>query len=267
MTKPGVEDAVTKASQELGLEEAPASEATDETQVSEPSAKTEEGGEEGSVETSSDSDESAKVDSKDEVKTTDSVQPIVEAKIKQLMEEATRKYGRPQSKDSPNGEAKESLVEKLVEELQGKKEAAKRSGPRDISEVNLTDKVDVQNWVKEVVNHQITEVVSPLAKENALREADLELRKLVTDHPDAHKYGKAMAALLQDNKEMPLEYAYRIASFEANKEVGRQEAYKNMDKKKAATLTQSSAKKPPEAQKSAKNAREAVLKAMEEHGA
>lgn len=261
-----VEEALAKTMTELDGSKTNTSE--DSKKVStEAEVKSEASGEGESAETPSEPDAEAKATDEGKEQAPGDVTSDIEAKVKQAFDEASRGNGQSQQdEDAPGGRAKGSLIQQLVEELRGK-QTEKRVGPRDISEINTQDPKEVQSWVKEIVAHTVTEMVTPLAKQNAIREADLELKKLAQDHPDAHKFGKAMADLIKTHPEMPLEYAYRIASFEANKASGKQEAYQSMEKKKAATLVQSTAKKPPEEAARPKTSREAVLKAMEEHGA
>ncbi len=264
-----VDEALDKTMSELeGAKETTTEAPKDSKKVSaETEVKSEASGEGESAETPSTPDADAKAPDEGTEKAPDGITPVIEAEIEKALSKAAGQTGSgQQGEDSSQSGAKKSLVQQLIDELRERK-SEKRTGPRDITEIDTQNPKAVQEWVKEVVAHTVTEMVSPLAKQNAVREADLELRKLVQDHPDSHKYGKAMAALIKDHPEMPLEYAYRIASFEANKASGKQEAYDSMEKKKAATLVQSTAKKPPEATSRPKNAREAVLRAMEEHGA
>ncbi len=259
-----LEDAVGKASEELGIsEESVEVEASNEDSTSEGS-----GDDAGKTETPEATEDGEESPDPEAANDSDSVQPIADASAKRAIGDAAKTHGRPQAAEgSPDGGAKKSLAQQLLDELRKDGTGKPKSGVRDISEVDLQNPRDVQAWLDERVMDAITRVVAPMQHANAVREADLELKKLMQDHPDAHKHGKAMAALIEKNPQLPLEYAYRIAAFDSNKAAGKQEAIKSMDKKKTANLAQSTAKKPPETASTPKNPREAVLKAMDELGA
>lgn len=189
------------------------------------------------------------------------------ASSEDVVDEAIRKS---LDRSSAKPETKEKLVDLLVEHLKSEIKSGKpkgTEGPMDISQIDAQDPQSVQKYVDSRISHAVMSALQPLQREMALRQADSELKKLMSDHSDAHKYGKAMAALIDKHPELPLEYAYRIAKSEDHVKEGVEKAYKNMAKKKSATLATSTVKSPAESPKKPKNAREAVLMAMDEVGA
>lgn len=165
---------------------------------------------------------------------------------------------------------KEQLLDYLMDHFKNEivsKGEKKKDGPMDVSEVDVNNPVSVQKYVDSRISHAVLSALQPIQSEMAMRQADMEFRKLFSDHPDAKDYGKQMAALVDKFPELPLEYAYRIAKSDGLVKEGVKKAYDSMAKKKSATLATSTVKSPVEAPKKPKSVREAVLMAMDETGA
>lgn len=216
-----------------------------------------------------DSSEEDESDSDDSEQPEDSVQSLVDAKLRTALDATKGKHGRQEE----GGGSKraydllfEQLKRELKEEITGKRAAPE--GAPDISTVDVNNPQAVQRYLDQRITHILTTALAPIQQNIALRDADLELRKLASDHPDAHKYGKAMAKLIEQIPSLPLEYAYRIASSSGRVEEGVKKAYDNMSKKKKATLGKSTVKPGSESgTKTYKSKREAVLAALDETGA
>ena len=197
----------------------------------------------------------------------ESVQQLVDTAI----ERALAKHGRerPTEEGQPSTEGEPSKGRsQLLKELQQLLGDKGPKLPRSLADVDLTNPVAVQSFFDRMVDEKLSKTVGPWVRQAEVNKVDAEFTSLQTRHPDFHKYGKSMSNLIGRHPTLSLEDAYVLASSVGRKEAGRQEAYDNMTKKKAATLDNSSAKpKTSDGPTKIKSVREAVLRAMDESGA
>lgn len=195
----------------------------------------------------------------------ESVQKLVDAALQRSL----AKHGRQtdSEKSGTDRDVYNALLDDIAKRMNGK--GVKREAQR-LAEVDLTNPDAVQEFFDRRIEAAITSKVKPYIQKSELKELDAEFSAFASKHPDYQKYGKAMADLLDDAryKDLPLEHLYRIVSHDAKAVAGREEAYSSMQKKKLANLESNTAKpKASESVAKVKNAREAVMRAMEEVGA
>lgn len=192
----------------------------------------------------------------------ESVRQLVDAALRRSAE----RYGR-QVQEVDRSQDRETGLDDLISNLTTKlRERKQRGEPSRFSEVDTNDPSAIDRYVESKIESVITKRLGPTMRTLELREVENEFSKLVADHGDYHKYGKKMAELIEAFPNLPLEDAYKIASYGAQKKKGSEEVISNMKKKKVANLASTSIPIEEKSTKKVKNIREAILAAMDETG-
>lgn len=191
----------------------------------------------------------------------ESVQQLVDAAFKRVAE----KYGRRVEEADRGPKDRQSKIDELVAEVAASVKGKKKS-PDSLREVDLNDVGAIESYLESKFDRMIEQRVGPMLRNVEMREAQSEFHSLQTKHPDYYKYGKMMAALIDKHPALPLEYAYYIASHHNQKSEGRDEAARSMRTKKLANLESAAAPIPAKGKPKVKDARDAILQAMDEMG-